>query len=228
MPTNRQDAGGGSKDLHNVYEQSQQQLEDDFTWNNDDVFLHFDPHIGDQNQHKSTYITGDQPIYSDGSDNGQGTYIRPITAARRKYKTRKTTSLENVDASLTTKKATREKSTQDKGKQRAAEHDDGFNEEWESRLKESIIRDKKLHLRILRYEVCYVFMQTVISIYVEQQPIHFEVFLQKVTDNGIPSNRVKRALRAFLDKQVNLFCTSSFLSLTFNTIGRQSTFIAQS
>jgi hypothetical protein len=225
---NRQDTDGGSSDLHNVYEQSQQQLEDDFAWNNDDAFLHFDPLIGDQNQHKSMYITGDQPIYSDESDSGQGTYIRPISAAQRiTSKTRKPTSSKSVDASLTTKKATRKKSTQDKGKQRAIEHDDGFDEEWESRLKECIIRDKTLHLRILRYEVCYVFMQTVISIYVERQPIHFGVFLRMVTDNGIPSSRVKYALRAFLDKQVNLFCTSSFLSLTF-IVGRQSTSIAQS
>jgi hypothetical protein len=155
-PTNRQDTGEGTSDRYNVHEQQQQQYEDDFGWDNDDAFLHFEPHPGDQNQYQSTYITGDQTIYSDESGIGQGTSTKPISRSKtRKSKTRKSASSDLSDASSSTKKKRRKKSTQ--AKQRAVEDfDPPLDEEWETKLKESIIQDKALHLRILRYEVHYV------------------------------------------------------------------------
>ncbi|KAJ7180252.1 hypothetical protein C8R43DRAFT_941923 [Mycena crocata] len=62
--------------------------------------------------------------------------------------------------------------------------DDEFDENWELRIKEKIINDHDLHLRILRYE-----------------PINFEVFLQLAAEGAIPGGRLKFKLRSFLDKQ---------------------------
>jgi len=148
-PTNRQDTGEGSSGRYNVHEQ--QQHEDDFAWDNDDALLHFDPQPGDQNQYKSMYITGDQTIYSDESDI---TSTKPISRTKtRKSKTRKSASSDHSDTSSSMKKKRKKQST--RAKQRVVQdYDPPLDEEWEAKLKESIIQDKALHLRILRYEVC--------------------------------------------------------------------------
>jgi hypothetical protein len=148
-PTNRQ---VGGLDVCNIHEERPEFYENDFPWDNDDAFLHFDPHLGGQHQFQSMYITGDQVIHSDESDIGQGTYTTPTEAGKqRKSKTRKTSSPEQSDALPITKK---KKTAKVKGKQRMVEDDDPLlDEAWEARLKESIIKDNPLHLRILRFEV---------------------------------------------------------------------------
>ena len=156
-PTNRPDVGEGCSDLHNVYEQNQQ-YQDDFAWDNDGAFLHFDPHLRDQNLHQITYTNGEKTIYSDESDIRQCIHAKPILASKRRPKTRKSASSDPSDAPSVTKKRPKPKATQAKGKQRA-ETDPPLDEEWEAKLKESIIQDSALHLRILRYEVCYMLVQ---------------------------------------------------------------------
>lgn len=170
-PTNKSDPGEGCSDFHNVYEQSQLQYQDDFAWGNDDAFLHFDPHLRDQNPYRTTYITGDKPICSDESDIRQDIYA----SKRRKSKTRKSASSDHSDASSSTKKKRKEKSTKVKGKQKVG-YDPPFDEEWEAKLKESIVQDNALYLRILRYEVCYMPVQTVIYTDATNSPFISEYF----------------------------------------------------
>lgn len=148
---NRQDAGEGSNKFHNVYEQRQQQYEDEFSWDDDGAILHFDPHIEGQKQHQSTYI--DLPIYSDGSDIGGITSARFISVSKsKKFTARKSVAVVHSDVSSYTRKRRTKKSAH--SNQRAtSDIDPPLNEEWEAKLKESIIQDKELHLRILRYEV---------------------------------------------------------------------------
>ncbi|KAI0335528.1 hypothetical protein GY45DRAFT_1350736 [Cubamyces sp. BRFM 1775] len=59
-------------------------------------------------------------------------------------------------------------------------------DELNAKMKEAILKDEALHLRILRYE-----------------PIHFDVFLQIAVDLGIPAKRsgLKGKVRAFLDQK---------------------------
>jgi len=147
-PTNKSDPGEGCSDFRNVYEQSQLPRQDDFAWGNDDAFLHFDQHLRDQNSHRTTYITEDKLIYSDESN------IRQDIHGKRR--TRKLS--DHLDASSSTKKKQKGKSTKLKGKQKAG-YDPLLDKEWEAKLKESIIQDNELHLRILRYEVCYMLVQ---------------------------------------------------------------------
>lgn len=124
-------------------------------WGNDDAFLHFDPHLRDQNPYQTTYIIGDKPIYSDEFDIGQDIYV----SKRKKSKTRKSASSDDSDVSSSTKKKRKERSTKAKGKQKAG-YDPPFDEEWEAKLKKSIVQDNALYSRILRYEVCYMPAQT--------------------------------------------------------------------
>ncbi|KAJ6486382.1 hypothetical protein C8R47DRAFT_1196572 [Mycena vitilis] len=62
--------------------------------------------------------------------------------------------------------------------------DDPYDERWELGLKEKIVQDRDLHLRILRYE-----------------PIKFDIFLTLATEEEIIGSRLRGKLRAFLDKQ---------------------------
>ncbi|GLB33948.1 hypothetical protein LshimejAT787_0108320 [Lyophyllum shimeji] len=62
--------------------------------------------------------------------------------------------------------------------------EDEPEEVWEQKMKEKILGDIELHLRILRYE-----------------PIHFDVFLQMALEGGSASGKLKLRLRSFLDKQ---------------------------
>src|SRR5882762_3684521 len=144
LPLSRQDASEGSSNLY-VYERQQQQ----FTY--DDAFLHYDP-----NQHQSTHVTGDQIIYSNESDIRQCISTRPISTGNKGQSTmRKSASPGHSDSSSSTKKG-RKKQT--KPKQRKVQDiDPPLNEEWEARLKEYIIQDETLYLRILRYEVCHAY-----------------------------------------------------------------------
>ncbi|KAJ7498771.1 hypothetical protein FB451DRAFT_9882 [Mycena latifolia] len=62
--------------------------------------------------------------------------------------------------------------------------EDEYDENWELGLREKIMKDRDLHLRILRYE-----------------PINFDVFLRLATAGETAGGRLKFKLRAFLDKQ---------------------------
>ncbi|RPD81040.1 hypothetical protein L226DRAFT_608344 [Lentinus tigrinus ALCF2SS1-7] len=59
-------------------------------------------------------------------------------------------------------------------------------EDLNTKLKEAILKDTTLHLRVLRYE-----------------PIHFDVFMKLATDLGIPAKRsgLKGKVRTFLDQK---------------------------
>ncbi|RDX55689.1 hypothetical protein OH76DRAFT_1478311 [Lentinus brumalis] len=59
-------------------------------------------------------------------------------------------------------------------------------EDLNAKLKEAILKDETLHLRVLRYE-----------------PIHFDVFMKLATDLGIPAKRsgLKGKVRTFLDQK---------------------------
>ncbi|KAF9464414.1 hypothetical protein BDZ94DRAFT_1321063 [Collybia nuda] len=67
------------------------------------------------------------------------------------------------------------------------------DDKWEVAMKERLVRDHNLHLRILRYE-----------------PIHFDIFLKLASDKGINTGRFKTRLRAFLDKQAINFYGADF------------------
>ncbi|KAI0776056.1 hypothetical protein BD413DRAFT_602559 [Trametes elegans] len=83
------------------------------------------------------------------------------------------------------KRAASEESDAAEG-QEAAKAADIPQEELNAKMKEVILKDEALHLRILRYE-----------------PIHFDVFLQIAVGLGIPAKRsgLKNKVRAFLDQQ---------------------------
>ncbi|KAJ2967910.1 hypothetical protein NUW54_g13368 [Trametes sanguinea] len=68
----------------------------------------------------------------------------------------------------------------------ATKASDISQDEINAKMKEAILKDEALHLRILRYE-----------------PIHFDVFLQMAVDLGIPAKRsgLKGKVRAFLDQK---------------------------
>lgn len=150
--SNRQ---AGESEPCNIYREPPEFYENDFPWDGGDAFLHFDPHIGGQNQYQSTYIAGDQMVYSDESNIRQGTYTKSTeTGKPRKSKTRKASPSEHSDVSSIKTKKTAVKA---KGKQRMVNDDDPLlDENWEAQLKASIIQDNALHLRILRFEVCRI------------------------------------------------------------------------
>ncbi|KAJ3869474.1 hypothetical protein EV359DRAFT_76733 [Lentinula novae-zelandiae] len=77
---------------------------------------------------------------------------------------------------------------------------------WAEDIRNKIMKDTTLHLRILRLEVdfCRVeFLQRVTDVYdLLLQPIHFDVFLSKIEgQDQQPSAKLKHHLREFLDKQ---------------------------
>lgn len=131
-----------------------------FEWENDDAFLHFDPLLRDRKPH-SPYISEDRVIYLEESDEGQCTYEKATEAGQKqKTKTRRTTP-ERSDIPFTPNKT--KKPTRAQGKKRAAENEGRpLDAEWEAALKASIVRDERLHLRILRYEVHHTFNHCVL------------------------------------------------------------------
>lgn len=67
-------------------------------------------------------------------------------------------------------------------------------DDWESRLKDLIVADKELHLRILRYE-----------------PIPFSTFMEKVGMN-LSAQTQKQKLRGVLDELgVNTYAVSGMI-----------------
>ncbi|KAI0755465.1 hypothetical protein BC629DRAFT_1553962 [Irpex lacteus] len=71
--------------------------------------------------------------------------------------------------------------TKSKGKSKSIQLTD---DELFAKLRESILQDRELYLRILRYE-----------------PVHFDVFLKLAGDTGVSDRGLKLRVRAFLDKQ---------------------------
>lgn len=77
---------------------------------------------------------------------------------------------------------------------------------WDAKMKERIIRDTDLHLRILRYEVKAVSHPCRNSpTESSEQPIHFNVFLQLLLEpDALASGKLKARLHRFLDCQVRV------------------------
>ncbi|OBZ76076.1 hypothetical protein A0H81_04012 [Grifola frondosa] len=76
-------------------------------------------------------------------------------------------------------------------KKKAAEQDEDVaggpevaEVELNAKLKDAILKDQELHLRVLRYE-----------------PVHFDVFLQLALDLGMPARSLRLKVRSFLDRQ---------------------------
>ncbi|KAJ7129520.1 hypothetical protein C8R44DRAFT_80246 [Mycena epipterygia] len=132
----------------------------------DDAYMHFDPEIYKE-------------ITLETMNMGQKRQKSPKTAREGrgkkspKGKKRKTRVLAETLSPTTSKT----KRSRKKG-------EDEYDENWELRLKDRIVKDRDLHLRILRYE-----------------PINFEVFLPLATNGEVAGARLKLKLRAFLDKQ---------------------------
>ncbi|KAI9000952.1 hypothetical protein BD414DRAFT_473149 [Trametes punicea] len=84
------------------------------------------------------------------------------------------------------KKARRKKATSEASDAEGSKMSDISQDELNAKMKEAILENEALHLRILRYE-----------------PIHFDVFLQMAVDLGIPAKRsgLKGKVRAFLDQK---------------------------
>lgn len=73
-----------------------------------------------------------------------------------------------------------------KGKSRAVQEspdDECDIDKLEAQLKSLISQDKVLHLRILRYE-----------------PLHYDIFVQMLSEQGIPTRGIKLKLRKCLDR----------------------------
>ena len=82
-------------------------------------------------------------------------------------------------------------------------------EELNAKLKEAVLKDEVLHLRILRYEVwfgCHVWSTYPWSDHNHHgfaKPIHFDVFMQLASDAGVTEKtKLKGKVRTFLDQKV--------------------------
>ncbi|CDO76252.1 hypothetical protein BN946_scf184470.g10 [Trametes cinnabarina] len=95
----------------------------------------------------------------------------------------------------TKKKRRKKAAASEESEAEAAKASDISQDELNVKMKEAILKDEALHLRILRYE-----------------PIRFDVFLQMAVDLGIPAKRsgLKGKVRAFLDQKVHFsrYCHS--------------------
>lgn len=101
---------------------------------NDDGYIHFDPEIHNL-QPPTIAVT-----------------VEPETRTVPKSKRRKSKIISDVESSEPP--VLKRRNSRAKGKQKdPADSEDDFSEEWEKRVKEKIMQDSNLYLRILRYEV---------------------------------------------------------------------------
>ncbi|KAF7965533.1 hypothetical protein HWV62_43056, partial [Athelia sp. TMB] len=137
--------------------------------------------------HPQTHELQDQNPYYELADTKYINFTNSSSATSKRVSKSRRASPSQSEGGLI-RKATN-KSAKAKGKQRVKQDEPLLDDDWERELKSKILSDEDLHLRILRYE-----------------PIHFDVFLKKVTTGEKPSGKLKLALRTFLDKQaVNFY-----------------------
>ncbi|KAL0949398.1 hypothetical protein HGRIS_009460 [Hohenbuehelia grisea] len=100
------------------------------------------------------------------------------------------------------------KKSKGKDESNAADQQHLSSDEWLEDIKQRIMQDEQLHLRILRYE-----------------PIHFDEFLKLIPDK--PTGALKLELRAVLDKLVCKPLSRWHLALDLSVSSRQSTSMGQ-
>jgi hypothetical protein len=138
----------------------------------DDAYVHFDPEMSLKSiKHKKTNTST----------------AEKRTKTIRESKESKPPKKKRVQVPTDADEPLRSPSPKAKPKRSRKKAEDEFDERWEFGLKEKILEDRDLHLRILRYE-----------------PINFDVFLKLATGEEIAGGRLIFKLRAFLDKQVGL------------------------
>jgi len=191
------------EDLHDLHEQFSDPEMDD-----DNAYLHFNPGVDDQ-QHLGAPSEKFVPPEAMSPPHSVGNIIT-VHSPGPKSKTSfqpQTTYIADIFKDIPRTKGTGAKR---KGKG-LAEPEEYPGELWEAHLKERIVRDVNLHLRILRYEVSeYSMCLTALltrNVNVAK-PIHFEVFVKLAMDeSSCPSSGKLRAhLRKYLDKEVYISC----------------------
>lgn len=111
----------------------------DFGWDNDAAYLHFEPRM--ETGIMQTGLEFQTVSFSDEVD---------TTPRKKKVKPTKRSRPPISEASPT--KVTPKRRALKKAREKQEEQED--NEAWETSMKERLIQDHTLHLRILRYEVC--------------------------------------------------------------------------
>ncbi|KAF9268118.1 hypothetical protein L218DRAFT_1073469 [Marasmius fiardii PR-910] len=130
----------------------------------DDVYLHYLPPPVSASS-KPALLWGDQDGLSVSCDTPATTVAPNILDLRSKS---------NTSPSKRKRKPT---------SRRGVEYQ--FDDDWEQQIRDNILADNELHMRILRYE-----------------PIPFQTFLEHSPINDVKSNgKLKAALKQFLDKQ---------------------------
>ncbi|KAJ6628770.1 hypothetical protein B0H10DRAFT_98116 [Mycena sp. CBHHK59/15] len=145
-------------------------------WHDDDAYMHFDPELNKETlSDENRVVPSQKPKKNSGTTHdGKGT-----RSPKTKRRTQVIAVADDPDALLQPVTPKKKRS-----KKKPGEQPEEFDEQWERELKDKIMRDLNLHLRILRYE-----------------PINFDVFLQLASDKPPYSGRLKFKLRVFLDKQ---------------------------
>ncbi|KAJ7094627.1 hypothetical protein B0H15DRAFT_830270 [Mycena belliarum] len=127
-------------------------------WDDDEAYVHFEPEVNRETAVESIVPT--RQTHKKATRQGRGT--------------KSPKSRPKVAEDVAPPKRRRRKKGEDE-----------FDENWELGIKDKIIKDRDLHLRILRYE-----------------PISFDIFLKFATNNGeVAGALLKLKLRIFLDKQ---------------------------
>lgn len=172
-------------------------------WNNGDALLHFVPEgsADRSDRHKFGQVNyNDEPRACEG--------LTPVSAIQGHEGTQGTGSI-HMEAprshSLTTAISSPTKARAKKPSSRRKKQDvesvptqvdapEITQMEFDTKMSEAVLKDRVLHLRILRYE-----------------PVHFDVFVQLATDLGLLQSRglgqLKGRVRSFLDKQAIHFYT---------------------
>ncbi|KAJ6598915.1 hypothetical protein DFH09DRAFT_18576 [Mycena vulgaris] len=142
-------------------------------WDDDDAYVHYDPELNKKPFSKNIVPTQKPKESPKTTREGRGT---KSPKSRRRAGTLAETHSFAVPATS-------------KAKRSRKKDDDEFGDSWELELKDKIIKDRDLHLRILRYE-----------------PINFEAFLQLATPAGeIAGGRLKLKLRVFWISRPSIF-----------------------
>ncbi|PCH41238.1 hypothetical protein WOLCODRAFT_162921 [Wolfiporia cocos MD-104 SS10] len=164
---------------------------DQENWNNDDAFLHFEPNVDAalRGSDSDTSLSAVSPLNSPKRKRGQkrAPKTASVKAADKKGFTQgeaKAATSSPTQPSTSAKSKSKRKATR-----RAESPPEGWvsDVEFDNTLREAVLRDRELYLRVLRYE-----------------PVHLEVFLQLATEVGLDRGRRRNLMivkvRQFLDK----------------------------
>ncbi|KZT19264.1 hypothetical protein NEOLEDRAFT_981480 [Neolentinus lepideus HHB14362 ss-1] len=142
---------------------------DGVVWENDGALLHFDPTWASNEDALLSPQSSMTGVVSTPGNKGRKAKTPPIRAT---VKNRRASPSQLVLSR--TSKATRKR----KSKVTAVQEDDVDENNLKEAIRSTIMQDKALHLRILRYE-----------------PIHYDVFVQLAADQGLPIKGLKLKLR---------------------------------